>query len=144
LDRGRLVRVDQHSVPAAASAFADHNALIKEAHHSIVALYALALAGQEAQVPTAANWFFRAQWLSVFASEAEMALPASTFHAVTPDDPLEIAFFGACVVFQGHFEWNQSTCIALEWPEEVIVVGVPMSSDLVFGKRFQVCKHGSI
>jgi hypothetical protein len=72
------------------------------------------------------------------AGETEQSLPASTRRAISPNYPLEVASLGARVVLDSQLKRCHAASIALEQPEEVVVIGVAIGSDLLLGKCLQV------
>ena len=131
-----LICANQCSVPTAVRTLAHDDAFVKESHHSVVALDALALGDYKGGVATGAGWAFLAQGRSVVAGKAKEALFGAADGAVAPDDALEIAALGAGVMFDRQFERDDAAGVTFVRSEKVGVVWVALGGDLFSGKGF--------
>jgi hypothetical protein len=66
-----------------------------------------------------------------------MTLLFSTLYTGSVNLSLEVALMRTRVVFDDDLQWYHPTCIALERFEDVNIVGIAMSGNLVSGKRLQ-------
>jgi hypothetical protein len=129
--------VNQGSVPTTLAALSHHNTLIKEALQSPFALDPLTFTYQKVSIPTLADRSFLANWLPAFTRKAKMTLLFSTLYTGSVNLSLEVALMRTRVVFDDDLQRYHPTCIALERFEDVNIVGIAMSGNLVSGKRLQ-------
>jgi len=89
-------------------------------------------------MPTLAHWLLLSHSLSVLSREAEDPFSASTLQTQTMDLPLEVPFFGTCVMLDGQLKRYDPATIAFEHGEEMVVIWVALSDDAPFRKSLQV------